>query len=125
MLLLTRREGESIILTSKKSGLRMAEITVTEIQPGEVRIEVVAAAGVYIDSYETQRDHLQWVKRHGVIVLSDQLTGDVLTTIRNCGISGNQVRIGTDAGSDVIIHRIEVHQRILREAEQRECLLSA
>ncbi len=125
MLLLTRRVGESIILTSKKSGLGMAETTVTEIQPGQAKIEVVAAAGVYVDSYETQRDHLQWVPRHGVIVLSDQVTGAVLATVHNCGINGNQVRVGVNAGSDVIIHRNEIQKLIIREAKQRECLLSA
>jgi sRNA-binding carbon storage regulator CsrA len=125
MQLLTRRADELIILTSKKTGLWMADIIVKEIQTDQARIQVFAAVGVYIDNYETQPDHLQWVKRHGVITLSDQTTGKPLATICNCGISGNQVRIGTDAGSDVIIHREEVQQRILREGNQREHLLSA
>jgi len=125
MLLLTRRENESIVLSSRKSGLRIAEATVTFIQPGQAKIELTAAGGVLIDSYETQQFHQQWVKCHGVIVLSDTSSGDVIATIHNRGISGNQVKIGVNAGSDVIIDRYEIHQRKLEEANQHECLLSA
>ena len=60
-----------------------------------------------------------------VIILSDEETGDVIAEIRNCGVSGNQVRIGITAGSDVVIDRYEIHQRKLEEGNSRECLLSA
>jgi len=60
-----------------------------------------------------------------VIVLSDDKTGDVIAEIRNCGVSGNQVRIGVNAGSHIVIDRYEIHQRKLIEGNSRECLLSA
>jgi len=60
-----------------------------------------------------------------VIVLSDKKTGDVIAEIRNCGVNGNQVKIGVNSDPAIIIDRYEIHQRKLIEGNSRECLLSA
>ncbi len=125
MLKLTRREDESIILTSKKTGDELAEIVVTKIDNFKVKIEVTATTSVLIDEYETQQNHMQWISSCDVIVLSDKATGDLIARIHNQGTRGKQARLGIDAPQSVIADRYEIHQRKLNEGNHRECLLSA
>ena len=60
-----------------------------------------------------------------VIVLSDRTTGEVIAQISNCGVQGNQVKLGIDAPASVIVDRYEVHLRKQQEADQNELLRSA
>ncbi len=125
MLKLTRREDESIILTSKKTGDELSEIVVTEIKSSQAKVEVTATSNVLIDQYETQQNHLQWINPLKVIVLSNKATGALIARIHYQSSRGNQVTLGIEAPLSVIADRYEIHQRKLKEGNHRECLLSA
>jgi len=60
------------------------------------------------------------------ILILERDTNELIAEVLIEDISGNQVRVGVGAEPEqVLIHREEVHHRILREAEERERLLSA
>lgn len=46
------------------------------------------------------------------LIIGDDVTISILS------IKGNQVRIGIDAPSEVMIHREEIYKRILKEREK-------
>jgi sRNA-binding carbon storage regulator CsrA len=125
MLILSRREGEMIILSAPETLEKIATVTVTEIRGSSVKFKIEAMPGVLIDQYTTQHHHLQRLLPHDVIALSHHQSGDVISRIHHQGAKGNQVRIGCEASLDVDIDRLEIYERKLREAEQNELLLSA
>lgn len=60
------------------------------------------------------------------ILILERETNELIAEILIEDISENQVRVGVGAEPEqILIHREEVHLRILKEAEERECLRSA
>jgi carbon storage regulator len=49
------------------------------------------------------------------LVIGDKLVIGDNVTLTVLGVKGSQVRIGIDAPRDVMVHREEIYQRILKE----------
>ncbi len=103
MLILSRKEGESIVIA------KTITIKVTKVDGGVVTLEI-AGPDDLVAPCQTYYD-----KRLNIIRLTLRLDrnftlGDSIH-VRICGVCGNQVRLGIDAPNDVPIDRKEIYDK--------------
>lgn len=92
MLVLTRRVGETLMIDD-------TAVTVAGINGSRAIVKIERPDGTSTQQRVSLDDH--------------PTIGE--TTITLCGIKGRQVKLGIVAPKDVVIHRLEIYQRMQKE----------